>query len=105
MNSRNITVDGYEKSTKLGLTLRDVGQAESRTTGVELTLNSRGFFTFFSLGLGYDVSRALGSVNAVLVSQSFDGLDLKTSRGVIGTLSVIDLALAYPKDRRYVLKG
>lgn len=94
IDGRNITVDAYGEATKLGLTPRGAGQAETRTTGGALTLSSRGFFTFSSSGLGGDVSRALGSVSAVPTSQSFDGLDLKTSRGVIDALSVIDLALA-----------
>ncbi len=93
-DGRNITVDAYGDATKLGLTPVGSAQAESRTTGGSLTLSSRQFFTLQSFGYGASASPALGNLSSVPNTQSLSGLDLSSTRNVIDTLSVIDLALA-----------
>ena len=97
-DGRNITIDAYGDATKLGLTARGAGQVESRTTGGALTLSSRGFFTFSSSGLGGDIGKAFGQMSAVPVTRSLESLDLKSARGVIDALSVIELALSDLND-------
>ena len=92
-DGRNITVDAYGDATKLGLTARGAGVAESKTSGGMLTLSSRGFFLLELSNTRGDQDRTLGDLKAVPRSYSIENLDLTKEQGRIDALSVIDLAL------------
>ena len=93
MDGRNITVDAYGEATKLGLTPVGSARAESRTTGGALTLSSRRFFTLESSRATSSVTETLGNLSSIPSTKSIKGLDLSSTRNIIDSLSVIDLAL------------
>ena len=94
MDGRNITVDAYGEATKLGLTPVGSLRAESRTTAGALTLSSRQFFTLDSSGSNSSVLEKLGNLSSIPNTQSIEGLDLRSTRNIIDSLSVINLALS-----------